>query len=159
MAGTDLGSGNVDAVPVERKVDSRMKPNSFLLAVALLAVSVRLAPAQNYAPPPSKPPDEATLKVIADKTARLGSLLNSLRRQDIRDPYLSDIEIYHKAALWIARHNEFYQAEAGDWTLDALDRGTLRARQLGQGEAPWYQRTGQTVIHVHRSRIDGSVQP
>jgi predicted esterase len=129
------------------------------LALFVLAVTPGLAPAQNYAPPPSQPPPEATLKAIADKTAQIGSLISALRRQEIRDPYLSDVEIYHKAALWIARHNEFYQAEAGDWTLDALDRGLVRARQLRQKEAPWYGKTGQTVIHGHRCRIDGSVQP
>src|SRR5229473_629529 len=132
-----------------------MKPTRLFLAVVVLVANVSLAPAQNYAPTPSKPPAEATLKAIAEKTGRLGSLLSALRRRpEIRYPHLSDVEIYHKTALWIARHNEFYQAEAGDWTLDALDRGIARARQLGQGEAPWYQRTGQTVIHGHRSRID-----
>src|SRR6516164_7811211 len=136
-----------------------MKPSCLFLAVLLVGSSVSPARGQNYAPPPAKPPDEATLKAIADKTTKLGALLSSLRRQDVRDPYLSDVEIYHKAALWIARHNEYYQPEASVWTLEALDRGTLRAQQLGQREAPWYRRNGQPVVHGHRSRIDGSVQP
>jgi hypothetical protein len=100
-----------------------MKPTHFLLAALLIGTVGFAARGQNYAPPPAKPPDEATLEAIADKTTKLGALLSSLRRQDVRDPYLSDVEIYQKAALWIARHNEYYQAEAGAWTLEALDRG------------------------------------
>jgi hypothetical protein len=105
------------------------------------------------------PPDQATLQAIEDRISKLGVLVNALRRQDVRDPVLADVEIYHKAALWIVRHNEFYQREAGQWTLDALDRGILRARHLAQGEAPWYQHVGRTVVHGYRSRVDGSVQP
>src|SRR5438132_854594 len=118
------------------KKGMRMKPSRFVMAVVVIALTVGLIPAQNYAPPPSKPPDEATLRIIGEKTLKLHELVTSLRRQNVRDPYLADVEIYHKAAAWIVRHSEFYQPDAGAWTLDALDRGLLRARQLAQGEAP-----------------------
>jgi predicted esterase len=117
------------------------------------------AAAQSYLPPPSKPPSEEKLKEIDARMTKLRRLLDSLRRQGVHDPYLADVEIYHKAAAWIIRHNEYYQAEAGDWTLEALNHGLLRGQQLAQGEAPWLQATGQTVIRAYRSAVDGSVQP
>src|SRR5437588_751275 len=80
-----------------------------------------LAGAQNYAPPASSPPDEATLTAIAEKTNRLRQTIDSLRRQGVRDPYLADVEIFHKATTWIVRHHEFYHKDAGAWTIEALD--------------------------------------
>jgi pimeloyl-ACP methyl ester carboxylesterase len=128
----------------------------FLLAGLLAAAAL---PAQNYAPPPAKSPDAATLKVIADKTAQLGKAISSLRRQGVRDPGLADVEVYHKAAVWIVRHNEFFTKDAATWTLEALDRGLLRARFLGMGEFPWLQPAAYSVARAYRSRIDDSVQP
>jgi predicted esterase len=137
----------------------RMTPCRLLLAVFASVAVLGFSLAQNFAPPPSEPPRPATLKDIADRSGRLSQLLDGLRRQGVRDPYLADVEIYHKAAAWIVQQNEFYQPEAVNWTLDALDHGLLRGHQLAQGEAPWYQQTGQSVLHAYRSRIDGSVQP
>src|SRR4029077_16752239 len=48
---------------------------------------------------------------------------------------------------------------AGAWTLEALDRGLLRARQAGEGSSPWLNQRGHAVVRAYRSRIDGSVQP
>src|ERR1700737_715745 len=104
----------------------------FLAGVALLVAGALLS-AKDYAPPPSQPPDEATLKAIEARTAKLGSVLAALRRQGVRDPWLAEVEVYHKAAEWIVRHNEFFAPQAGQWTLDALDRGLLRATQLAGG--------------------------
>jgi dienelactone hydrolase len=136
-----------------------MKRFGQLAAPALVVALFQLVSAQHYAPPSSRPPDEDTLKAIADKTTKLGELITALARQNVRDPYLAEAEVYHKAATWIVRHNEFYQPEASAWTLDALDRGLLRARQMAQGETPWFGVTGQTLVRAYRSRIDGSVQP
>jgi predicted esterase len=136
-----------------------MKPLQILLASAILVVAATLLGAQSYAPPPSKPPDEATAKVIAARTDQLDRALKMLRRQGVRDPGLVDVEIYHKAVTWIVQHNEFYQAEAGQWTQEALDRGLLRATQLARGETPWLHMAGYPVVRGYRSRVDGSVQP
>lgn len=112
-----------------------------------------------YEPPPAKPPDPATLKAIAAKTEKLERALATLRKNNVRDPGLAETEIFHKAAVWIVRHNEYYQPAAGEWTLEILDHGLLRASQLAQGEAPWLQQTGQEIARAYRSRVDGSVQP
>lgn len=130
-----------------------------LLAAALVGTAAGRLPAQNnYAPPPSQAPDAATLKAIADKTDRLGEQVRSFQHR-IADPLRADVEVYYKAARWIARHNEFYPKEAAAWTLDALDRGLLRAAFLAQGQAPWLHETGHAVVRGYRSGIDGSVQP
>jgi predicted esterase len=130
-----------------------------LTAASLIAATMSVALAQNYAPPPSQAPDAATLQTISEKTLLLAQLLEANRRQGIGDPYLADAEIYHKAATWIVRRNEFYEPQAAVWTMEALDRGLLRARQLGQGDAPWLRQTGQATVRAYRSRVDGSVQP
>lgn len=134
-----------------------MKPFRFCLFAAVVCTSLLLA--QNYAPPQPKPPDAATLKAIAEKTTRLGQAVEALRRQGVPDALLVEVHIYHKAAVWITRHSEYYQANDGDRILSALDRGLLRARQLAGGDTPWLHQTGGDVVRAYRSRIDGSVQP
>ena len=101
----------------------------------------------------------ATLKAIAEKTDKLGGILRTLRKQGVRDPYLADVEVYHKAATWLVRHQEYFQANIGKQTLDVLVRGLQRALQLAQGESPWLQQRGSSVARGYRSTIDGSVQP
>jgi predicted esterase len=136
-----------------------MKHFHSVVAVFAIVFVVGLGAAQDYAPPPSQAPDEATRKAIAEKTRTLGQIVESLRRQGVRDPFLAEVEIFHKAAMWIVRQEEFYHKDAGAWTVDVLDSGLLRARQLAQGEAPWLQQTGHSVVRAYRSRVDGSVQP
>jgi predicted esterase len=135
-----------------------MKPFRLILLAGLIFLPAMLA-AQSFAPPPSQPPNEATLKAIDAKAARLDSALATLRRQGVRDPWLAEIQIFHKAASWIVRHNEFYGPQTGAWTQEVLDRGLLRAGQLAAGETPWVHQFGHAVVRAYRSRIDGSVQP
>jgi predicted esterase len=136
-----------------------MKPLRLLFSAAVLGTAAASLPSQDYAPPPSQPPDAATLKAITDRADRLGKALDSLRRRGVADWMRADVEVYLKAAEWITRHDEFYQKDYAAWTLDALDRGLLRAALLSQGQAPWLQETGHTVVRGYRSAIDGSVQP
>src|SRR6266540_5080779 len=136
-----------------------MKPLRLLLAVAALAAATSLLPAQDYAPSNAVAPDEATLKAIAERADRLGGALQSLRRRGVPETLLVEVEVYEKAALGISRHNEFYQKDYAAWTLDALDRGQLRATQLSRGESPWLTETGHAVVRAYRSRLDDSVQP
>lgn len=132
---------------------------TMMLAVcALCLVAIALTAAQ-YAPPPSAKPGEETLKKIDERKEKLESALRLFRREKIQDPFLADIEVYLKAATWITQHNEFYGKDAGEWTVEALERGLLRVGLLSQGQWPWFQRTGSSVIHGYRSSIDGSVQP
>jgi dienelactone hydrolase len=130
-----------------------------LLISFTLSLSLGLLAAQNYAPPPPSMPDKVTLDAIADKTEKLGQTIDSLRRKGVRDPYLAEAEIFHKAAVWIVRHNEFYQPSFGAWTVDVLGQGLARAKQISEGKAPWLEQPGRTSVRAYRSRIDGSVQP
>ena len=127
-----------------------------------LCITILLAPlasAQDYAPPNAKTPDKETLAAIAQKSVRLANALVVLQRQGVRDPVLADVEIYHKAADWLVRHNEFYTDQTATWVQAILDRGLLRATQASRGEAPWQHQAGQANVRAYRSRVDGSVQP
>jgi predicted esterase len=127
--------------------------------MALLLFATALAGASAFAPPPVNPPARETLQAIEQRTQQLAAALDRLRKQGVRDPALAEIEVYHKAAVWILRHNQFYGKTPGEWTLAVLDRGLLRASQQARGETPWWQQTGHSVAHAYRSRLDGSVQP
>ncbi len=129
-----------------------------LFAGLALANSAR-AQTQKYDPPPANMPAADTLKVITEKTQRLGQILTALRKQGAPDRLLVDIEVYHRAAEAIVQLKEFYHKDSAAWTLDALDRGMLRARLLAGGETPWLQVSGQSVAYGFRSRVDGTVQP
>jgi predicted esterase len=137
-----------------------MKPFRLVLSAAVLGTAAGWLPAQqDYTPPPSQPPDAATLKTISERADKLGEMLRSLRKREVPDAIRTDIEVYQKAALWITRHDEFYQKEYAAWTLDAVDRGLLRVALLGHGDAPWLKETGHAVVRGYRSSVDGSVQP
>lgn len=139
-----------------------------ILPVAALIGSFAWSAGQQFNPPDSKKPDEATRKAIAAKMEKLEKVLAGLRKavqaapeadrykQELR---LADVEVYLKAAAWIMRHDEFYDKDSAAWTLETLDRGLDRANQLRSGHAPWIGLPGRTVIRAYRSPIDGSFQP
>jgi hypothetical protein len=140
------------------------RPRWFLAVAGLLCAAGTLLLAQDFTPPPAKTPDAGTLKAITDKSIDLYKKIKQLQKQGVSDPWLAEIEIYHKAAAWIVKHNEFFQEDAAKWTLEALDRGLLRAALVQGGEIPppWVNLTrtkGAPVIRAYRSRLDGSVQP
>jgi pimeloyl-ACP methyl ester carboxylesterase len=126
---------------------------------ALSAVMLTAAPPAQYAPPPVVKPSAELLKKIEERQDKLNRVLRQFRQMGVKDPVLSDIEIYSKAATWIVRHNEFYQKNAAEWTVEALERGLFRASQQAQGEMPWFFQTGATVVHAYRSHVDDSIQP
>ncbi len=130
-----------------------------LLSLFTIVLTAAPAPPSKYAPPPAVKPSAEVLKKIEERKDKLGRMIRQFRQLGVTDPFLADIEVYYKAASWITRHNEFYQKDAGDWTVEALERGLLRASQQAQGETPWYQIVGRTVVRGYRSQVDGSVQP
>lgn len=140
-----------------------MKRSRCFVAAMVPALAFGLAavvlPAAQYAPPPSVKPSEETLKKIEERIGKLEDAMKLFRREKVQDLILTDVEVYLKAATWITQHNEFYDKRAGDWTIEALERGLMRAGQVKIGEWPWFGRTGSAVIHGYRSLIDGSVQP
>jgi predicted esterase len=133
-----------------------MKSFRLLIPSACLAVAVAFAAPPKEAPPA---PDADVIKSLGEQTEKLDKKIAILRRLGINDPYLAEVEVYHKAAAWLLEHEEFGQKGAVAWTREILDRGLLRAAQQARGEAPWLYQTGQSVARAYRSRIDGSVQP
>lgn len=130
-----------------------------LLMLMVLALACVPALAQDFQPPPAQKVDAKVLDEIQGKIKKLRGVVNSLQKQGLGDPFLSDIEVYHRAAVWIVEHNEFFTAAYADWTVEALDRGLLRARLASGGETPWYNVRGFPVVRSYRSKVDGSVQP
>ncbi len=137
---------------------SRCSVTALTLMLLVLGGVLLFATAQ-YAPPDPVKPNDETLKKIDELKDKLEAALQLLRREGIQDPFLADIEVYLKAAKWITQHNEFYDKASGQWTVEALERGLLRATVLKQDGGSWFQRTGSAVIHGYRSQIDRSVQP
>jgi pimeloyl-ACP methyl ester carboxylesterase len=141
-----------------------MKPRywaGIMIVPAVLACSAAYLSAQSFAPPASKRPDVAVGKAITDKADELSKLITALGRQGVRDPLLADTEIYFHAASRIWVLDEFFQPEFAKWTLEALDRGLLRARQLSEGTHPWTgnEAVGFPIVRAYRSKIDASLQP
>ena len=76
----------------------------------------------------------------------------------ITDPYLAEVEIYHKAAAWLLDQEKIDQKGVADATGEVLDRGLLRASQQVRA-----RRRGSIRLAMRDSaptaRIDGSIQP
>lgn len=128
-------------------------------SLVCLATVFALSALCQYDPPPVQNLQAEMLKAIKERTEQLGKELTRLRTLGVKDPFLADVEIFHKAALWIVNHNEFYHKDSGKWALAVLERGLLRAAQLARGESPWLGQTGHSVARAYRSTVDGSVQP
>jgi pimeloyl-ACP methyl ester carboxylesterase len=126
-------------------------------ALAFRARGQYVRPAQN--PPSSQfPPSPEQAAEIRSKTAELEERLSSLRGKQVPDEAVAEVEIFHKAAEWIERHDEYYYEDSAAKTLALLDMGLARARELAAGKPSWTSATG-LVIRAYRSQVDGSVQP
>ncbi|MBM3861675.1 MAG: hypothetical protein FJ395_18790 [Verrucomicrobia bacterium] len=123
--------------------------------IAILAVALVFG--TGAAPSKSYQPSDAELQQIKTKTDELGVALKRLRADDA---LLADVEVYHKAAVWIVRYadEEFYSKKYVADTLAVLDRGLARAKELATGKPSWPTQKGR-LIRAYRSRVDGSVQP
>lgn len=128
-----------------------MKTRPLLVLASALLLGTAAVP-----PKPYKPTD-AELQQLKTKTEQLEAALKRLRSDD---PLLPDVEVYHKAAVWILRFadEEFYSKKYVADTLLVLERGFARAKELAAGKPSWPTQKGR-VIRAYRSRVDGSVQP
>ena len=113
-----------------------MNPNrrTFLLFTGAAAAS-RVGHGQYVLPPqplPNErfPPSPGQLAEIRRKTASLETRLQNLRKKNIPDESLVEAEIFHKAAVWIERFNEYFRQDSADQTLAVLDLGLARAAEL-----------------------------
>ena len=101
----------------------------FALLLAALLSSPLIAQ-QDFSPPPTQKTDDAVRKTIGEKADKLNRQLAELRRLNVSDQILVEIEVYLKAAVWIVKHDDFFHKDAADWTVKVLDR-ELVARQSG----------------------------
>ncbi len=137
---------------------------SLLLASSLIAPHLDgAAPAAraDSAPPPGLRISETDRAELEKSAAQLGSEIEALRartRGTAEERLLPDVMIYHKAVDWALRYNEFLRTNETALARTLLRQGLERARQLGEGKAPWLTATG-LVVRGYLSKIDGSVQP
>ncbi len=104
-------------------------------------------------------PDEATKKVIAEKTEDLRKAVAALKAKKVTDDVLIEVEIYLKAAENIVRFEEWLAAASVKWALTTLDQGLARAKQAEGGKAVWRDAPGKWVVRAYRSQVDDSIQP
>ncbi len=126
----------------------------FRLSLLAFGLLTSLASAQpNFPEPKTYPPDEATLKEIAAKTAELNAAITAIKKPT------PDVEIYLKAAQWIVGHREWYTEKSATQTLDVLAAGLARAKAAKEGKAPWLEARGKPIARGYKSDVDNSVQP
>lgn len=128
-----------------------------VIAIALLGPSLAQAAAPTRVPPPGiaiAGKDRAELRAGADALAREIDSLRSSKHAAL----LPDVEIFHKAADWALRYDEFYRSNEVGAARALLRQGLERARQLREGKPGWLTATG-LVVRGYVSKIDGSVQP
>src|SRR5262249_29773587 len=117
-------------------------PSRLLIGLLFTLACGQPAEAQAFKSPKVILPPEETLKELASKAEALGKMITRLEKQGVRDPAILEVEVYHEAAQKTLEHKEFFHADSAAWTLEALQRGMLRARFLGGGEMPWSGGTG-----------------
>jgi len=133
-----------------------------LLVCALPALGADPAPKPNHIPPAGIPvPDDVKAELTAG-VADLGKKIEALRTELAGKPQLlellPDVEIFHKAADWALRYDEFFDKGQFDTAKKLLATGNERAAALKEGKAPWNEQTG-LVVRGYKSAIDGSIQP
>ncbi len=105
-------------------------------------------------------PDEVR-KSLTDEAAKLGVAIETARGELKDKPvlaFLPDVQIFHKAADWALRYDEFFDVKQIEWAAQQLKDGFARLESLRKGETPWLAQTG-LVPRGYISKIDGSVQP
>lgn len=122
--------------------------------LCLIATSALLA-AQVQQPQPRYYLTDEEKHQIEAKSAELGASLHKLEG----NPLYPDVAVYQKAGEFILAHpEEFVKASFVKDTLDVLDKGLARAKELAAGSPAWTKSKGR-LVRAYRSTIDGSVQP
>lgn len=107
------------------------------------------------------PVPESDRKVIQQALSELRVAIDNATKAQAKNPRLAellpDLEIFHKAADWALKYNEFFKESEFKSALEVIAEEGPR-RRLRQGEAPWTTQKGP-VVRAYRSRIDGSIQP
>lgn len=114
-----------------------------------------LLTAQVQQPTPRYYPTNQEKQQIYAKLAELTAAINKLES----NPLYPDVAIYQKAGDFILAHpEEFVKASFVKDTLDVLDKGIARAKELAAGSPSWTKGKGR-LVRAYRSTVDGSLQP
>lgn len=146
---------NVNLRPISRRGAAMKRFTS--LAIVFLSVGP-LAAQPNFEVPKAVAIDAETLTKIEGKIEDLKVALDGLPRT-LAAGIREDVEVYHKAAVWMVRHGEYFAKDTAKQTLAVLDAGLERAKHAAKGEAPWREVRGKPLVRGHNSPIDGSIQP
>ncbi len=123
------------------------------IGLPLLAAGALLAQVQQ--PLPRYYPTGQEKQQIYGKLAELTGAAGKLEG----NPLYADVASYQKAGDFIVSHpEEFVKASYVKDTLDVLDRGIARARELAAGSPSWTSSKGR-LVRAYRSTVDGSIQP
>jgi pimeloyl-ACP methyl ester carboxylesterase/chaperonin cofactor prefoldin len=119
-----------------------------ILTTAALLAQVQQPQARYY-------PTEQEKRQIYAKLAELSAATGKLEKS----PLYADVAIYQKAGEFIISHpEEFVKPSFIKDTVDVLDKGIARAKEVDAGSPSWTQRKGR-LVRAYRSTIDGSIQP
>ena len=122
--------------------------------LCLIGTSALLA-AQVQQPSPRYYPTDQEKHQIYAKLAELSGVTGKLEN----NPLYPDVAIYQKAGDFILSHpEEFVKASFVKDTLDVLDKGIARAKELAAGSPAWAKSKGR-LVRAYRSTVDGSLQP
>ena len=122
--------------------------------LCLIATSALLSAQLQQSSPRYYPTDQEKHQIYA-KLAELTALTGKLES----NPLYPDVAIYQKAGDFILAHpEEFVKAAFVKDTLDVLDKGIARAKELTAGSPSWTKNKGR-LVRAYRSTIDGSLQP
>src|ERR1700687_2091004 len=126
----------------------------------LLAVATVVAQRQTQAPRPQLFPPTAEQRTQIDaKLAELSKRIDALSAKKTDPSLVADVDIYRKAAAYIARFpEEFFTADYAPQTIADLDMGLERVKELEAGGTSGTKKTGN-VVRGYVSSVDGSVQP
>lgn len=131
-----------------------------ILIFSLVPAQQQTAPGRTGPPPqPVYKLSESEKAQLQSKVTELGSLVEALKKGRHGASLLADVEIFHKAGVWLLEFPEHIFVE-DDYKngLAILDQGIERAKQLQNGQSPWMQQKGRRS-HGFYSELDGSVQP
>src|SRR5688572_917815 len=111
------------------------------LSLILLPLAAQVRPV----PPPGVAVPDADRKELESGLNRLADSIAKLKASGARADLIPDIQIFHKAADYALRYNEFFRAEEIFRAKELLRQGQARAADLANGKAPWTTATGLVV--------------
>ena len=136
-----------------------------LFALAALFLNAQQPPAPTAgraggrgrgAPPVQAKPED--LARISAKAAQIEAIVKELRANKADPALVGDVDVFAKAGRILVEFPELFGTQAAiDHSMEVLDKGIERGKQLQAGQWPWT--AGKSRTYAYYSEIDGSVQP